>query len=225
MLHQVQDGSFPHTITVDPVQRLVSITPCSCPRFFSRLCRWMYWSQWSEVDLNLGKINRISMDGTSNIVILDSTSVTWPTALTLDHSTGTLYFIDSSRAFIAKSNTSRSNLQVLQTANNSNIADFFANAMDVFEEQIYFTERHSAGIHAVNVNAPEGNINTVRANLGNNPGGIRVVNISRQPLITSMCNNAYVASYSYIRDKMLKCPAKLACLFRKNQINNSSFLL
>ena len=148
----------------------------------------MYWSQWSEADLNLGKINRISMDGTHNAAILDSTSVTWPTAMTLDHSTNTLYFIDSSRTFIAKSNTNGTNLEVLQSANESNITNFFANAMDIFEEQIYFTERHSDGIHSVNVNAPEGSINTILANLGNNPGGIRVVNINRQPLISSMCH-------------------------------------
>ena len=143
----------------------------------------MYWSQWSEENLNLGKISRISMDGSNNTVIFDNKEVTWPSGLALDHSTDDLYFIDSSRTLVAKSNTDGTNLQIILTANVTAVS------MDVLDRQLYFSQMYgnATGVFTTNEDDPERNIEEVVSFMGNTPGGIRVVNVSRQPLHSSMC--------------------------------------
>ncbi len=150
----------------------------------------MYWTQWSGANPNLGKINRISMDGTSNTVIFNNETVERPSALSLDYATETLYFVDSSRTFVAKSATNGTNVQVILSTFSENFTSFFAKSMDVLEGQPYITETSRNGVYTVveNESAMEGNIElAIIEMLKNTPGGIRVVNVSQQPLNSSKC--------------------------------------
>lgn len=56
----------------------------------------MYWTDWEEDEVNdsIGRIEKAWMDG-SNRRIFVTSNMLWPNGLTLDHSTGTMYWCDA----------------------------------------------------------------------------------------------------------------------------------
>lgn len=60
------------------------------------MCSWMYWTDWEEDEMNdsRGRIEKAWMDGSHRQVFVSS-DVLWPSGLTLDRSTETLYWCDA----------------------------------------------------------------------------------------------------------------------------------
>ena len=83
------------------------------PLFVMPPSRWLYWT---ETSISNPKIERASMDGTSRTV-LHNTGLIFPSGITLDYTTQTLYWIDAGRLRIESSNVDGSNRQTVTTVN------------------------------------------------------------------------------------------------------------
>lgn len=66
----------------------------------------MYWSQWSP-----GRIERASLDGTNRTMFVSS-SIEWPSGLTIDHQSKVLYWSDMHIDHIERINLDGSNRMV-----------------------------------------------------------------------------------------------------------------
>lgn len=67
------------------------------------VCSWMYWTNWQEDKVNnsRGRIEKAWSDGSHQQVFVSS-DVLWPSGLTLDRSTETLYWCDGFHRRIEK---------------------------------------------------------------------------------------------------------------------------
>ena len=97
-----------------PVHTLTTLTVLRLSTFPSgektSVHRWMYWTDHGSP----AKIERASMDGTSRMV-LHSTTLRTPTAITLDYQTQTLYWLDYSLDRLESSRTDGSGRILLTT--------------------------------------------------------------------------------------------------------------
>jgi len=106
----------------------------------------MFWTDWGEVP----KIERAEMDGSNRRVIIRQ-DIHWPNGLTLDYSTGKIYWTDAKLLYIAKANYDGSNRErMLKSAAQCSLGHPFA--LTLYENEIYWTDWKSRGIHYTNKN-------------------------------------------------------------------------
>ena len=104
------------------------------PAFDMALCRWLYWTDTSTTN---PKIERASMDGISRTVLHNS-SLTFPSGITLDYTTQTLYWIDVIQLRIESSGVDGSNRQIVTTVNANNPWGIV-----YYSGNLYWTDRNS----------------------------------------------------------------------------------
>ena len=128
----------------------------------------MYWSDWG----NVPRIEKASMDGSGRVVI-HSTNLTWPNALTLDIPSQTLYWADASFDKVESSRVDGSNRRLIT---NSGIIHPFAIA--VKDMSLYLTDWSLQSIgHIPNL----GNTSSILHTLScNRPNGIQIVDPLKQ---------------------------------------------
>ena len=98
------------------------------------ISRWLYWTDASTSN---PKIERVSMDGTSRTV-LHNTGLTFPSGITLDYTSQTLYWIDANRLRIESSAVDGSNRQTVTSTDNDNIPW----GIVYYSENLYWTDRN-----------------------------------------------------------------------------------
>ena len=137
--------------------------------------RWLYWTDTFSGN---AKIERASMDGTSRTV-LHNTGLTFPSGLTLDYTTQTLYWIDANRLRIESSQVDGSNRQLLTSLSSINnnpwgIAYYIGN--------LYWTDRNSniSNIYTSSARFPSPRNLHPTFTLNFFPLGIQVVSSTRQ---------------------------------------------
>ena len=96
--------------------------------------RWLYWTDASTSN---PKIERASMDGTSRTV-LHNTGLTFPSGITLDYTSQTLYWIDAAGFRIESSAVDGSNRQTV-TSVNVNINPW---GIVYYSGNLYWTDRN-----------------------------------------------------------------------------------
>lgn len=125
----------------------------------------------------------MSMDGKNSTILFNNeteVSVVWPSALTLDYSTETLYWTDAFKDYIGKSRMDGSDPVIIQNLTNRTLNRSHAFAMDFHEGQLYWSDWLSDAIFTLRVGAANGNVQRL-VNLSMDPGGIHVAAASRQP--------------------------------------------
>ena len=130
----------------------------------------MYWTDWGTP----GKIERASMDGSSRVV-LHSTNLRWPNALTLDYDTQTLYWMDASLDKLESSNADGSNRRLLST---TQIYHPFGTTF--YQKRLYWTDWQTNAVYSALVDLPT-QVSVVMSGLVLDPMGISVVSVDRQP--------------------------------------------
>jgi len=102
--------------------------------FDMAISRWLYWT---DALTSNPKIERASMDGTSRTV-LHNTGLTFPSGITLDYTSQTLYWIDANRLRIESSAVDGSNRQAVTSTDNDNIPW----GIVYYSENLYWTDRN-----------------------------------------------------------------------------------
>ena len=72
--------------------------------------RYLYWTDWSS---GTPRIVKNSMDGQNQIVLANSSKVTWPNALALDYTNEVLYWADANRDVIGRMNTDGTDYRII----------------------------------------------------------------------------------------------------------------
>ena len=108
--------------------------------------RYVYWADWG-----LGRIERISLDGTSRRLI-HSTDLNETVGLTIDYEKQVLYWIDSLADKIEVSSVNGKNRQTLVNSSN-----FLANARELayFNGTLYWAEKKGKSLYSTDVNDPQ----------------------------------------------------------------------
>jgi len=142
------------------------------PLFVMAPSRWLYWTDASV----LSKIERVSMDGTSRTV-LHNTSLIFPSGITLDYTSQTLYWIDAARLRIESSGVDGSNRRTITTVNANNPWGIV-----YYSGNLYWTERNSnrSLIYTSSASFPSPRNLLSGFTLNFFPLGIEVVSSSRQ---------------------------------------------
>ena len=130
----------------------------------------MYWTDWGTV----AKIERASMDGTSRVV-LHSTNLRWPNALTLDYNTQTLYWMDAFLDKLESSNADGSNRRLLSRTQIRHPFD-----VTFYQKRLYWTDWQLNTVYSALVDHPT-QVSVVMRGLVLDPMGISVVSVDRQP--------------------------------------------
>ena len=130
----------------------------------------MYWTDWGTP----AKIERASMDGTSRQV-LHSTSLTWPNALTLDYNNQILYWMDAWLDKLESSNADGSSRRLLSTTQIYHPFD-----VTFYQNRLYWTDWQTNAIYSASVYLPT-LVSVVMSGLVQDPMGIKVVSLGRQP--------------------------------------------
>ena len=104
----------------------------------------MFWTDWGSH----AKIERSSMDGRGRI-LLHSTHITWPNALTIDLPTQTIYWADAKLHVIESSDYNGRNRRPVLT---SSVHHPFG--MSVFEDKLYWSDWSSQAIVSVSKDVP-----------------------------------------------------------------------
>lgn len=130
----------------------------------------MYWTDWGP----MAKIERASMDGTSREV-LHSTNLVWPTALTLDYDTQTLYWLD---AFLDKLETSHVNGSNRRLLLSTQI--YHPLGITFYQNRLYWTDWETKEVLSASINLPS-TVSKVISGGGVYPRGICVVSSDKQP--------------------------------------------
>jgi len=140
------------------------------PLFVMAPSRWLYWTDTSV----LSKIERVSMDGTSRTV-LHNTGLTFPSGITLDYTSQTLYWIDGARFRIESSAVDGSNRQTM----NINVNPW---GIVYYSGNLYWTDRNSSTnlIYTSSARFPSTRNLLSAFTLNFFPLGIEVVSSSRQ---------------------------------------------
>ena len=137
----------------------------------SILCRVMYWTDWGTP----ATIERASMDGTSHVV-LHNTTLVWPNGLTIDYATQTLYWADAYLDRIESSGTDGKQRQLLIT-----IFILHPFGIQFSQGYIYWTDWQLKAVLKANVSQTN-LIETVISNLLLDPMAIREVSLEGQPM-------------------------------------------
>ena len=114
------------------------------------------------------------MDGSSRVV-LHSTNLRWPNALTLDYDTQTLYWMDASLDKLESSNADGSNRRLLST---TQIRHPFG--VTFYQKRLYWTDWQTNAVYSALVDLPT-QVSVVMSGLVLDPMGISVVSVDRQP--------------------------------------------
>ena len=130
----------------------------------------MYWTDWGAV----AKIERASMDGTSREV-LHNTNLVWPTALTLDYNTQTLYWLDAYLDRLETSHVNGSNRKLLLSKQIDHPL-----GITFYKNRLYWTDWRAQAILSASINLPS-TVSVVISGLGVYPRGICVVSSDKQP--------------------------------------------
>jgi len=143
------------------------------PLFVMAPFRWLYWTDTSTIN---PKIERASMDGTSRTV-LHNTSLIFPSGITLDYTSQTLYWIDAARLRIESSGVDGSNRRTITTVNANNPWGIV-----YYSGNLYWTERNSnrSLIYTSSASFPSPRNLLSGFTLNFFPLGIEVVSSSRQ---------------------------------------------
>lgn len=102
--------------------------------FLYALYRWLYWT-----DIGSRTIEKMSMDGHARMALHD-TNLQTPYALSIDYTTQTLYWADSTLNKLESSRTDGTNRKSL----NTNLGDPYA--MAFFDGRLYMTDVGNDGI-------------------------------------------------------------------------------
>lgn len=131
----------------------------------------------------------MSMDGSNNSVLFNYSTVTSPSALTMDYDTQTLYWYDAFTHTIAKSDmfgsTRNQSHRVLQQIN---AADHHTDYLEYFDSNVYWGNLFNDTIYSLGVGAPQRSVRFVVRVPGGDPRAIHAVDLKRQPAGQSMCD-------------------------------------
>eukprot|EP00794_Sanderia_malayensis_P008172 gene8172-9048_t len=93
--------------------------------------RLMFWTDWGKEP----KIERASMDGADRKTIIHSDNLQWPNAVTVDHVSQRLYWVDRRKGYLGSSTFEGDDVRRVVT---SNVQWSFGLA--VFEDYVYWTQ-------------------------------------------------------------------------------------
>ena len=124
----------------------------------------MYWTD----------TERASMDGTSREV-LHNTNLVWPTALTLDYDTQTLYWLDASLDKLESSHVNGSNRRLLLSTQ-----IYHPLGITFYQSRLYWTDWGTKEVLSASINLPS-TVSKVISGRGVYPRGIFVVSLDKQP--------------------------------------------
>lgn len=106
--------------------------------------RWIYWTESK-------RISRSSLDGTDfRIFLSEHDQIYWPTGLTLDYYTQTLYWIDTESKTISLCKTDGRQRRLLYSEN-----IIYPFGLTVFEDELYWTDRSLGKIFSINKRSGE----------------------------------------------------------------------
>lgn len=103
---------------------------------------WMYWTDWGTEP----KIEKAGLDGNHRQAIV-SDGIKWPNGLTIDYVTNQLFWVDAKQFSISTCDLNGANPRVLMVDEYSLRHPF---AITVFEDNLYWTDWITKGIHSVN---------------------------------------------------------------------------
>lgn len=152
----------------------------------------MYWSAWGvDGSRQDGQIVRTSMDGIISMILFDNRSVTWPSGLTLDYQTRSLYWIDASKDVILKSDADGLNYQnILELNKTFFLRRWHGFGLEYFNDNLYFGEWFSDTVLSFNVISPNHTLTRV-IEANHDTGSLHVLDLLRQPAGESESLNSY----------------------------------
>ena len=139
------------------------------------LTRYMYWTDWGDKP----RIERASMDG-QNRMVLHSTNVVWPNALTVDYSTQTLYWIDAKLDYIESSFRDGSRRQILYREKNVHFRPF---GLTFYRDRLFMVDIDAREVRSFLVKSTTSELSTIVTDDINilEPMSVVAVHESRQP--------------------------------------------
>lgn len=118
---------------------------CTVKHFiYTVLNRKMYWSDWQAP----AKIEVANMDGTGRQILVQGGGLTWPNGLSVDYTSGKLYWADARSDTIECVDLDGSNRKVVL----QNMTHPFG--LDVYNGFIYWTDWTSKDIRRAKINDP-----------------------------------------------------------------------
>ncbi|XP_055493679.1 LOW QUALITY PROTEIN: low-density lipoprotein receptor-related protein 2a [Leucoraja erinacea] len=162
----------------------------------------MFWTDWGRNP----RVERASMDGALRTVLIN-TKLYWPNGLCIDYPTKLLYFADAYLDYIEYCDYNGKNRrQVLA----SDLILRHPHAITIFEDFVYWTDRHSNRV--VRVNKWNGKNQSVMISSVIEPLGITAVHSVRQPpagnpCASKSCSHLCLLSASAPRFYSCVCPS------------------
>ena len=159
------------------------------------ITRMMYWTDHGSSP----RIEKASMDGTLRTVI-HSTGLVLPVGITLDYTTQTLYWVDSSLERMESSDVNGLNRRVLITAGIQHPL-----AIDVFQGTLFWTEsdRFRGAILSAHVAQPN-NSRVIVPNVIGPVMAIKVVSLERQqPGILFIHSSKNLSRDTFLKERLL----------------------
>ena len=141
-----------------------------CVNYF--LCENYRWLYWSDYDSTVPKIQRISMDGTRQEIIHD-TSLTHPYGITIDYDSQVLFWTDYTRNRIERSNVNGTSRQLVTTSLNPY-------SITYFNGRLYWTDLAYSRILTAAA-TPSSSSSYLTSTIGS-MYGIKLITEERQPL-------------------------------------------
>ncbi|XP_044525030.1 low-density lipoprotein receptor-related protein 2 [Gracilinanus agilis] len=140
----------------------------------------MFWSDWGKNP----RIERASMDGTNRTVIIKD-KIYWPNGLAIDYPNKLLYFMDAYLDYIDFCDYDGNHRRQVIA---SDLILRHPHALTVFEDTVYWTDRHSHRV--IRANKWNGRNQTVMIYNIHQPLGIVAVHPIKQPSSTNSCTSA-----------------------------------
>ena len=144
----------------------------------------MYWTDWGTP----ATIERASMDGTSHVV-LHNTTLVWPNGLTIDYATQTLYWADAYLDRIESSGTDGKQRQLLSTS-----FVFHPFGIEFCQGYLYWTDWRFNAVLKANVSQMS-SVGVVISGLFHDPMTIRAVSLERQPISKLILKIVFTLQY------------------------------
>ncbi|XP_051883463.1 low-density lipoprotein receptor-related protein 2a [Pristis pectinata] len=162
----------------------------------------MFWTDWGRNP----RIEKASMDGTLRTVLI-SNKIYWPNGLSIDYPTKLLYFADAYLDFIEYCDYDGNNRRQILA---SDLILRHPHALTIFEDFVYWTDRHSNRV--VRVNKWHGKNQTVMISNIIGPLGIAVIHSVRQPpawnpCLSNPCSHLCLLSASPPKSYSCVCPS------------------
>ncbi|XP_059822369.1 low-density lipoprotein receptor-related protein 2a isoform X1 [Hypanus sabinus] len=162
----------------------------------------MFWTDWGRNP----RIEKASMDGTMRTVLI-SNKIYWPNGLSIDYPTKLLYFADAYLDFIEYCDYDGNNRRQILA---SDLILRHPHALTIFEDFVYWTDRHSNRV--VGVNKWHGRNQTVMISNIVQPLGIAAVHSVRQPpawnpCLSNPCSHLCLLSASPPKGYSCVCPS------------------